>query len=153
MVYTLLLIMHIIVSLFLIFIILIQSGKGEGLSDVFGGGSSQTTIFGTRTGNFLTKATTASAIIFMITCLSLAFISRQKRGSVVQKDLIQKQAVEKVKAIVEGSETEKEEKEGNSAVPELPAVSEDAQALIMTETAQAVEPPQPAAEKTQGIKE
>jgi protein translocase subunit secG len=61
--YTLLLIVHVMVSLFLIFIILIQSGKGEGLSDVFGGGSSQTTIFGTRTGTFLTKATTVSAVV------------------------------------------------------------------------------------------
>ncbi len=96
MLYTILLVFHVIVSLFLIFIILIQSGKGEGLSDVFGGGSSQTTIFGTRTGNFLTKATTGSAIIFMVTCLSLAFLSRKHGESVVTQELMKKQAVEKV---------------------------------------------------------
>ncbi|MBU4305072.1 MAG: preprotein translocase subunit SecG [Candidatus Omnitrophica bacterium] len=94
--YTLMLIIHVIVSLFLIFIILIQSGKGEGMSDVFGGGSSQTTIFGTRTGTFLTKATTGSAIIFMITCVSLAVISRKQSGSVIEKELMKEQAVEKM---------------------------------------------------------
>ena len=98
--YAVLLVIHIIVSLFLIFIILIQSGKGEGLSDVFGGGSSQTTIFGSRTGNFLTKATTASAIIFMITCLSLALISKKTGGSVVQQELIKEQTVEKIQEMV-----------------------------------------------------
>ncbi|MBU1044119.1 MAG: preprotein translocase subunit SecG [Candidatus Omnitrophica bacterium] len=102
--HTILLVIHVIVSLFLIFIILIQSGKGEGLSDVFGGGSSQTTIFGTRTGNFLTKATTASAIIFMITCLSLAFLSKRSGNSVITQELMKKQAVEKVQKIMNPKE-------------------------------------------------
>jgi preprotein translocase subunit SecG len=106
MLYTIVLVIHIIVSLFLIFIILIQSGKGEGLSDVFGGGSSQTTIFGSRAGNFLTKATTASAIIFMVTCLSLAFMSKKRGASVVTQELIKKQAVEKVQKMMEPEQTE-----------------------------------------------
>ncbi|MBU0635166.1 MAG: preprotein translocase subunit SecG, partial [Candidatus Omnitrophica bacterium] len=37
--YMFLLVIHVIVSLFLIFIILVQGGKGEGLSEMFGGGS------------------------------------------------------------------------------------------------------------------
>ena len=102
--YVAVLVLHVIVSLFLIFIILIQSGKGEGLSDVFGGGSSQTTIFGARTSTFLTKATTASAIIFMITCLSLAFMSKRRGGSVVQQELIKEQTMEKVKEVMGGKE-------------------------------------------------
>ena len=114
--YAVLLVIHIIVSLFLIFIILIQSGKGEGLSDVFGGGSSQTTIFGSRTGNFLTKATTASAIIFMITCLSLALISKKSGGSVVQQELLKEQAVEKMSEMM--SEKEEAPKETTAAPDE-----------------------------------
>jgi preprotein translocase subunit SecG len=100
--YTLLLIVHVIVSLFLIFIILVQSSKGEGLADVFGGGSSQTTIFGTRTGSFLTKATTASAIIFMITCLALAFMSREKGKSIMEQDLLKQQTMDTVKDLMGG---------------------------------------------------
>ncbi|MCP4650946.1 MAG: preprotein translocase subunit SecG [PVC group bacterium] len=107
--YTFLLIIHVIVSLFLIFIILIQSGKGEGLSDVFGGGSSQSTIFGTRTGTFLTKATTASAIIFMITCLSLALVSRKQRGSVVEQELKKQEVTGKIKELIQGKEVPAEE--------------------------------------------
>jgi len=95
--YSFLLVIHVIASLFLIFIILLQSGKGEGLSDVFGGGSSQSTIFGTRTATFLTKATTASAIIFMVTCLSLAIISRKRGGSVVQKELFKQEVTKTMK--------------------------------------------------------
>ena len=126
--YTFLLIVHVIVSLFLIFIILIQSGKGEGLADVFGGGSSQTTIFGARTGNFLTKATTASAIIFMLTCLILAFMSRkQGGGSVVERDL-KKQEVQKViDKVMKGAKEQAEEIDASLAGEksvELPPVSE-----------------------------
>jgi len=118
--YMIILVIHIIVSLFLIFIILIQSSKGEGLADVFGGGSSQTTIFGTRTGNFLTKATTASAIIFMITCLSLAFISKRQAGSVVQQGLMKEQVKEKVKEMM-GEKEKTAEKAAPEAQQEMPA--------------------------------
>ena len=99
--YMFLLIVHVIVSLFLIFIVLVQTGKGEGMSDVFGGGSSQTTIFGSRTGNFLTRATTASAIIFMLTSLSLAFVSKGRQASVVQQELVKEQITEKLEKIVD----------------------------------------------------
>ena len=111
--YSFLLVIHVIVSLFLIFIILIQSGKGEGLADVFGGGSSQTTIFGSRTGNFLTKATTASAIVFMITCLSLALLSKRGGGSVVQQELLKEQAVEKVQKLMNAEEEPVPEKDNS----------------------------------------
>jgi preprotein translocase subunit SecG len=123
MLHTILLVIHIIVSLFLIFIILIQSGKGEGLSDVFGGGSSQTTIFGTRTGNFLTKATTASAIIFMITCLSLAFLSKRSGNSVITQELMKKQAVEKVQKLMNPEKKSAQEaKQSAAPVAKAPAV-------------------------------
>ncbi|MBI4845679.1 MAG: preprotein translocase subunit SecG [Candidatus Omnitrophica bacterium] len=119
--YIALLIVHVIVSLFLIFIILLQSGKGEGLSDAFGGGSSQTTIFGSRAGTFLTKATTASAIIFMVTCLGLALVSRQKSGSVIERELLKEQIVEKVKEVVKTEGTE--QKQEASQLPESGAAS------------------------------
>ena len=121
--YTLFLIVHVIVSLFLIFIILVQSGKGEGLSDVFGGGSSQTTIFGARTGNFLTKATTASAIIFMLTCLCLAFMSRrQTGGSVVEQDLKTREVQKIIDKVVKGAKEEVETQVEKTAQVEAEAV-------------------------------
>ena len=73
---------HVIVSIFLIAVILLQAGKGGGLSDVFGGGSSST-IFGTKAGTFLTRATIAAAVIFIVTSLTLAVMSAHKSRSLM----------------------------------------------------------------------
>jgi len=80
--YTLVLVIHLIVCLFLIFIVLIQSSKGAEMGAAFGGGSSQT-LFGSRgAGTIFTKLTTISAIVFMLTSLSLAMLSIN-RGSIM----------------------------------------------------------------------
>jgi preprotein translocase subunit SecG len=74
---------HVIVSLFLILVVLLQTGKSGDLASAFGGGGSQT-VFGPRgTSNVLTKITTGAAIVFMITSLSLVFLSQQGNDSVV----------------------------------------------------------------------
>ncbi len=123
--YTLILVVHVIVALFLIFIILIQSSKGEGISDVFGGGSSQTTIFGSRTGTFLTRATTASAIIFMLTCLSLAFVSHGKSRSVMQEELTKKQAADKIQQMLGANKKENKVEPTQAVKNETPVVVEE----------------------------
>lgn len=80
---TLVLVIHLIVCIFLIFIVLIQSGKGAELGAAFGGSSQ--TLFGARgAATFFSKMTTVAAIVFMITSLSLAVITA-KGGSVVKK--------------------------------------------------------------------
>ena len=62
---TLITIIHIIVSIGLILVVLLQTGKGADMGAVFGGSSS--TIFGSSgAGNFLTRLTTGMAIVFMI---------------------------------------------------------------------------------------
>jgi len=74
---TVLYVLHIFVCIALIPIILLQSGKGGGVSAAFGGGGSST-MFGSRgASNFLTKMTTGAAIVFMITSLSLSWYSSQ----------------------------------------------------------------------------
>jgi len=81
---TLLIIIHVIVSLFLIAVVLLQSGKGAELGAAFGGGSSHT-LFGSRgAATFLNKMTTVAAVVFMITSLTLAVVT-SKGGSVVKK--------------------------------------------------------------------
>ena len=71
---TFLTILHVIVCIFLIAVVLLQRGKGAEIGAVFGGGGSST-VFGSRgAGNFLSKLTTAAAIVFMITSLSLAYL-------------------------------------------------------------------------------
>jgi len=78
---------HVIVSLVLIAVILLQAGRGGGLSESFGGSSTQT-LFGTKTSVFLTRATAASAIIYIITCLALAVMTSQRGRSLVAKGRI-----------------------------------------------------------------
>ncbi|TMA12677.1 MAG: preprotein translocase subunit SecG [Deltaproteobacteria bacterium] len=76
---TLITILHIVVSIGLIFVVLLQTGKGADIGAVFGGSSS--TIFGSSgAGNFLTRLTTGMAIVFMITSLTLGYFSGRKSG-------------------------------------------------------------------------
>jgi preprotein translocase subunit SecG len=76
-------IIHIMVSLFLIAVVLLQSGKGAEMGAAFGGSSQ--TLFGSRgAATFLSKMTTISAIVFMVTSLLLAVVTT-KGTSVVQK--------------------------------------------------------------------
>ncbi|MDD3804222.1 MAG: preprotein translocase subunit SecG [bacterium] len=71
--FTLILIVHIIVSVLLILVILMQQSKG-GMSAMFGG--SQDSVFGASGADtFFTKATAVMAVIFMITSFSLALLS------------------------------------------------------------------------------
>ncbi len=71
----LLIILHVLVSLFLIAVVLLQSGKGAEMGASFGSGGSQS-VFGAGGGaTFLSKLTTIAAAIFMLTSLSLAYLS------------------------------------------------------------------------------
>jgi len=62
-----------ICSVLLITIILMQKAKGGGLGVAFGAGMSEN-LFGSRTGNVLTKGTVIIAIVFMINTVVLAIL-------------------------------------------------------------------------------
>ncbi len=67
-----LVIIHVLVCFFLVAVVLLQRGRGAEIGAVFGGGASST-VFGSRgAGNFLTKLTTAAAVIFMLTSFTLS---------------------------------------------------------------------------------
>jgi preprotein translocase subunit SecG len=80
---TIIIIVHIIVSLALIMIVLLQHGKGAGIGAAFGG-SSQTVFGSTGAAPFLAKLTAVAAILFMVTSLGLTFLGRQKDVSVMK---------------------------------------------------------------------
>lgn len=83
--YILMIILHVVVSLALILIVLLQTGKGAEMGAGFGGGSNQT-IFGSRgAATFLSKVTTGAAVIFMLTSLTLAIMTKNRTGSVVRE--------------------------------------------------------------------
>jgi preprotein translocase subunit SecG len=78
--YILVLFVHVIVCLFLIIVVLLQSGKAADLAGAFGGMGSQT-AFGPRgSATLLSKATTISAILFMVTSLSLSILATRSAG-------------------------------------------------------------------------
>jgi preprotein translocase subunit SecG len=80
MMYVLLWIVHILVCLFLIVVVLLQSGKAADLAGAFGGMGSQT-AFGPRgSATLLSKATTISAVLFMVTSLSLSILATKNAG-------------------------------------------------------------------------
>ncbi len=73
-------VLHVLVCFVLIIVVLLQRGKGAEVGAVFGGGGGNT-MFGARgAGNFLTRLTTASAVIFMFTSLTLAYFGRTDSG-------------------------------------------------------------------------
>lgn len=86
--FTVMLIFHTLICIFLVVVILMQSAKGEGLAGAFGGGGGGGgglggAVFGGRgAATFLSKATTVLAIVFMVNCSILAFMSsRQTVGT------------------------------------------------------------------------
>ena len=82
---TLVTILHVLVCLFLIFVVLIQSGTSADVAAAFGGMGSQT-AFGPRgASTVMTRATTWAAIIFMLTSITLSVAkSHRASGSVLQ---------------------------------------------------------------------
>jgi preprotein translocase subunit SecG len=89
---TLLIILHVLVCFLIIGIVLLQQGKGADIGASFGGSSQS--LFGTEGPlPLLNKITTAVAIIFMVTSVSLAYISAHRStGSVMQQTSSEQQA-------------------------------------------------------------
>lgn len=90
MIYGLLIALQIIVSALLVVSILLQSSKGGGLAGVAGGMGSSTVFGGRAAANFLQKATTVLATIFLLNCLVMALIS----GPATQQVSVTQQAVQ-----------------------------------------------------------
>jgi len=97
--------LHVTVCLVLIIVILLQAGRGQGLTGAsFGGGNVQS-LFGTKASSFLTKATSVCAILFLFTCIGLNVLEVQKSRSLFKSPSTQapldveqiKKALEKIK--------------------------------------------------------
>jgi preprotein translocase subunit SecG len=77
-------IFHVVACLVLIAVILLQSGRGGGLSEMLGGGGQQTQkIFGTQTNKFMTTATSYCAVIFIITSITLGVMTSNRGKSLL----------------------------------------------------------------------
>ncbi len=83
---TLVVTLHVSVCILLILIVLLQSGKGAEMGVSLGGGAGQTLFGAGGPATILTKITTAVAIIFMVTSLTLAYLSGNQSETSVMKE-------------------------------------------------------------------
>ena len=74
-----LIIVHVVVSLILIALVLLQPGEGKGLSETFGGGVAES-ILGSKANSFLIKATAVMAAIFFVICITLTVMIQWMRS-------------------------------------------------------------------------
>ncbi len=78
--------LHVTFCILLILIVLLQSGKGAEMGVSMGGGSGQTLFGASGPATLLAKITTAVAILFMVTSLTLAYMSGHQSETTVMKD-------------------------------------------------------------------
>jgi preprotein translocase subunit SecG len=123
--YPLLIVVHILICLGLIIVVLLQSSKGEGLAGAFGGGGGLTgAVFGGRgAATFLSKATTVFAILFMVTSITLTFMSLGVKGGAGPSGVIQNLKTGPVQAIPPPE----------TSVPGAPATSDTGAANIFNQ--------------------
>jgi len=87
---TLITIFHVIFCVFLILVFLLQTGKGAGMGSAFGGSSS--TVFGPRgAGSFIGKLTGVVAALFMVSSLTLAYMSSSNSTSLADRAALEKE--------------------------------------------------------------
>jgi preprotein translocase subunit SecG len=80
-------ILHVLIAVVLVLVVLLQSGKGADIGAAFGGGASQTVFGGRGAATFLTKATSAIAVLFMLSSLFLAlYAGRMETSTVITEE-------------------------------------------------------------------
>ncbi len=126
---------HIIASLVLILVVLLQSGKAGDLASTFGSSGSQTAFGARGAATMLTKATAFCAIIFMLTSLSLAIMFTRGSSGTVLEGIPQPE-----QAPLEESTTEPSETPAVQPSDELPSAEQPSDQL----------PSEPAAEEGSG---
>jgi len=80
-----LLVFFVINAVLLVLLVLLQTEEGDGLGGIFAGGSN--TAFGSRSGNFLTRATTVLGALFLVISLGLALLSRTPAGTGIEEEV------------------------------------------------------------------
>ena len=117
--YTFIIVIHVFVCFVLIAVILLQAGRGGGMSDMAGG--QPQSILGTQTNTFMTRATEVCAIVFIITSLSLGIISTQRGKSLLEK----RRLLDALKKNVPGAaQTTSPKADAAGTAPTAPAAAE-----------------------------
>ncbi len=140
----LLIIVHVIACLFLIAVILLQAGRGGGLSDMVGGGQTQS-ILGTETNTFMKRMTEVFAVIFIMTSLAMGIISTHKGKSLMEQ---QRLAQNVSRRFPIPSSSPKVPAASNETLPSSPVVETKAAAIPVPMASTPVEVKSPAENNT-----
>ena len=89
--FTLLITLHVIIGIFLIAVVLLQTGKAGSIADVFGGGGSMAAFGARGAATLLSRVTAVAAILFMVTSLGLSIVKTSER-SLMEKSVPTQQA-------------------------------------------------------------
>ncbi len=133
----LLTVVHVIVCIVLILVILLQAGRGQGLTGPsFGSGNVQS-LFGTGAADFLTKATSVSAIIFLCTAIALGYLESRRSKSLLnfsrnQNSPIDVDAIKKALDRVKKESAEKTQTATNAVAQKTEAAKTDAAKALST---------------------
>ncbi|MFZ5433524.1 MAG: preprotein translocase subunit SecG [Calditrichota bacterium] len=108
MLYGILIALQMIISVLMVVVILLQSSKGGGLAGIAGGAMSSSVFGGRGAANFLSKATTVLAALFMLNCLGMAVLStaRTNSASVTQQAVSQEAPVSPVPSMPAAGDAE-----------------------------------------------
>lgn len=109
-------VIHVVICFILSAVILLQAGRGQGLASSSMSTGGVQSLFGTRTADFLTKATTVSAILFLFTCIGLDVIeTRASRSLFEAKRPAAPVDVQQIQKVLEKIKAEQAAKGGKAA--------------------------------------
>jgi preprotein translocase subunit SecG len=138
--YTIVTVIHILACIFLVAVVLLQTGKGSDVGAVFGG-SSQTLFGSSGAGNLLTKLTSATAIIFMLTSLTLTYGAAKQTSKSIFDSAPVPATQEDAPAVQPGGSADAEGTAHTTAEETTPAPAGSESAPVGT--AQTPAPPEP----------
>ncbi|MBX5482599.1 MAG: preprotein translocase subunit SecG [Myxococcaceae bacterium] len=132
-------VVHVLLAVFMIFVILLQPGKDAGMGAAFGGGAATSAFGGRGAVTFLSKLTAACATLFFITSLGLSFVGL---NTSVASKIVEKAATAPAP---EAPKSVEQPKSDNAAAPSAPATPAPAPSAPATGQAPAGTSGQPAA--------
>lgn len=130
---------HAVVSVLLVVVILMQSGRGGGLTEGF---ASAESMFGAKTNEFMVKSTTVLAGFFLITCLGLAILNAQQGKSLMSGSTAAEPQELPPVEINEPATEQAQETAAEAVQPDVTATTPKAAPVMEDNTPPAENPPQ-----------
>ena len=109
---------HVVASVLLVLVILMQSGRGGGLTEGFAPAES---IFGARTNQFMVRATAILTAVFFVTSLSMAYLSAKRESSLIPEVVPENLPASPLESGTQAPVTEVPPADGLQAEDQVPA--------------------------------